>query len=123
LSVPPLCIPAIRDLVRHLVAGAFDALARDGRAGRLTAAELRRAMAEYGEAIRANGGGAFIADLPDEAFREPAATTIPIQGEPATWAIDIDLWTGQGRSDLTLSLTARAEAGLVRVAIDDLHPL
>jgi hypothetical protein len=103
----------IRALVEVLVEGHFDQLERDGRSGRLSSHELKKALKAYGRTI---------VTLPDEAC--DFVDVYPIKGEKATWAVDVPLWTAEeGRSDLTLSLTISESQNGVRLEIDDLHVL
>jgi hypothetical protein len=99
--------------VETLVKGHFDQLERDGRSGRLSAHELKKALQGYGRTL---------ITLPDEAFR--LADVYPVKGQHGTWAVDVPLWTAEeGRSDLTLSLTIADSPDGVRLEIDDLHIL
>ncbi|WP_193367728.1 DUF7668 domain-containing protein [Pelagibius marinus] len=105
--------PAILELVDVLMRGEFERLELDGRIGRLTAAELSRALSEY---------GGKLVPLPDDAF--DSADCYPIEGEASKWAVDLPLWTREeGRSDLTLALSIKEDNGKVLVEIDDLHVL
>ena len=110
--IPEPLLAPLRELVRSLVEGDFEKLEADGRAGRLTATELRSAVAEYGQQL---------VSVPDDELRR--ADVYPIKGEEGVWAVDVDLWTTEGRSDLTLSVTMRAEAERISAEIDDLHVL
>jgi len=112
MPVPTQLISALRELVHDLVLGRFSALEGDGRVGRVTAAELQRVVRDYGRTL---------VDPPEDAFSDADAYATE---EGREWAIDLDLWTEEeGRSDLTLSLTARLDGGEVKLAIDDLHVL
>jgi hypothetical protein len=103
----------IRSLVEELVQGHFAQLERDGRSGRLSAAELQETLREYGRTI---------ITLPDEALN--LADVHAIAGQRTCWAVDIPLWTAEeGRSDLTLSLTISETRDGVQLEIDDLHVL
>jgi hypothetical protein len=100
--------------VRDLAAGEYDALVRDGRAGRLTAQELREAV----------GGYATLIPLPDDAFDVGGDAYLVDGTDPPEWAIDQNLWTRDGgRSDLTLQLDMRFRDGDYRLEITDLHVL
>ena len=58
----------------------------------------------------------------DAAFE--AGDVFPLDDEPGVSSIDIPMWTKEeGRSDLTLSATARETDGQVTIDIDDLHVL
>jgi hypothetical protein len=112
METPKQLIPALRQLVHDLVVGMFDQLERDGRAGRVTAEELERVVRDYGRTL---------VDPPEESFATAEAYQVD---EGAEWAVDMDLWTQEeGRSDLTLSVTAWVQGESVQVAIDDLRVL
>lgn len=113
MTLPTHLVPALRDLVHTLVVGDYDALHSDGRAGRLSADELRQAISRYGRRL---------VDPPDAAFR--SANAYAIEGSQHSWAVDLDLWTAEeGHSDLTLSVTAEETADGIWLTIDDLHVL
>jgi hypothetical protein len=114
MALPPEVISAIHDIVHELSVGNFVALERDGRAGRLTAQELREAVGGY---------GGVLTDVPVEALERANAYEIEDAGNE--WFVNVDLWTTDEQpSDLTLSLEAkRLEDGKVEVSIDDLHVL
>jgi hypothetical protein len=104
---------AIRRLVSDLASGAFREVVADGRAGRLTAAELEAAVRTYGRTL---------VPLPDDAFA--LVETYELSGDPNALAVDVPLWTiEEGRSDLTLSLTALRRGSAYDVQVDDLHVL
>lgn len=112
MAVPTQLLDPLKDLVHELVLGRFSNLERDGRSGRVTAEELERAVRDYGR---------ILVDPPEESFVNADAYATE---ENREWAIDVDLWTQEeGRSDLTLSVTARVVDGKVQLAIDDLHVL
>lgn len=98
-------------VVSLLAAGEYAELERLSRGERLSAGELRRAVAEYGGTVSPSP---FIVD-------EPIAVT----AEPGVWAVDVDLFTAEeGRSDLTLSLRVLESPGPhYEVQLDDLHVL
>jgi hypothetical protein len=114
MSVPLILLPALKDLVDELVAGNYSELEADGRAGRLSTEELRRAIMQYGRTLVA---------LPDEAFEVANAHRIADEQFPS-WAVDLDLWTKEdGHSDLTLSVKVQVIPAGVLVQIEDLHVL
>jgi hypothetical protein len=113
---PPPLTPAIRDAVREVVdvlaAGRCDQLVSDRRAGRLTAEQLERAVREYGRTLVA---------LPEEVW---ALVQVYRLEDGSGVVLEVPLWTTEeGRSDLTLSLTAYDRDGAVAIEIDDLHVL
>jgi hypothetical protein len=103
----------IRSLVEALVEGHFDQLEWDGRSGRLSSQELKKALKAYGRTV---------ITLSDEAF--DFVDLYPIKGQKSIWAVDVPLWTAEeGRSGLTLSLTVSESQDGVRWEIDDLYVL
>lgn len=107
----PVLQEEIRRLVDDLAAGRFSEIVADGRCGRLSDQELRTAINDYGRTLRS---------LPDEAWAE--VDTFPQDDDPDVLAVDVPIWTyEEGRSDLTLSLTAKRRKGGYTLAIDDLH--
>ncbi len=99
------------ELVHDVVLGRFEKIATDNRIGRLTSADLRRAIAEYGRTL---------VDLPEEGW-----SLLDVQYiDDAHLALDVPMWTAEeGRSDLTLSLSVELGPTKVHVSIDDLHVL
>ncbi len=109
----PELIAEIGRLVQDLAVGRYDLIIADGRGGRLTAPELERAIGEYGRTLVA---------LPSEGLR--LVDVFPRVNDPTTLAVDVPLWTREeGRSDLTLSLTAVHTPGGYRLTIEDVHVL
>ncbi|MGH3071496.1 MAG: DUF7668 domain-containing protein [Gaiellaceae bacterium] len=114
-GVPDLARPLIAALVRDLAAGEYDTLVRDGRAGRLTADELRQAVHDY---------PATLIPLPDAAFDIAGDAYLLVGSDPPQWAVDQDLWTREeGHSDLTLQVDVRFRRGAYRLEITGLHVL
>ena len=112
--IPEKLRPALKDLVNELIKGNFAKLEADGRAGRLSAQDLKNRLSEYGRT--------FIT-LPDVAFDQGDTYTL-MDGDGKSWGIDLDLWTAEeGRSDLTLQLTVRDTGTAIVAEIDDLHVL
>ncbi|HKX28736.1 MAG TPA: hypothetical protein VJ302_13640 [Blastocatellia bacterium] len=113
MAIPDYLIPELKRLVHDLVNGDFELLEKDGRAGRLTASEIRKALADYGHVLM---------DIPDSEYEK--IEPIRVQSLRELWAIDLDLWAaGQGRSELTLSVEATILDKSVTVMIIDLHVL
>lgn len=111
MGVPQNLIDPLRDIVHELVIGNYQRLEEDGRAGRLTSDQIRWVVERYGRKL---------IELPPEAFE--IADSYKIEGQTDSWAIDLPLWTKEeGRSDLTLTLTASITPAGVRLEIDDLH--
>jgi hypothetical protein len=106
-------LESVRDLVRDLADGRFAAIETDGRAGRLTAAELSSAVRVYGRTLL---------PLPEQAVQ--LIEVYPSDVEPRACSLDVPLWTvEEGRSDLTLSLMAIRDGDKYRLRISDLHVL
>jgi hypothetical protein len=113
MPIPEKLRTSLRSVVYELVRKNYATLERDGRAGRVGAEGLRRAIAEYRRNLVA---------LPEESFEISSA--IEVKSKPGTWAVDLDLWTAEeGRSDLTLSATVTEVGERVQVEIDDLRVL
>jgi len=103
----------VRRLIEDLAAGRYAELAADGRAGRLTEAELRTAVEQYGRTL---------VPLPEHGERLVEAYEHASQQDAVT--LDVPLWTQEeGRSDLTLSVTALKQGETYTVEVDDLHVL
>lgn len=103
----------IRRLIEDLAAGRYAEIAADGRAGRLTEAELRTAVEQYGRTL-----------VPLPADREMLVDIYEQTSQPDTVTLDVPLWTREeGRSDLTLSATAIKQGETYTVEVDDLHVL
>ena len=110
-TIPEHLVPALKELMRELIKGNFETLEKDGRAGRLTANELREGMERC--------GFSFI-EIPDEEYDKIEAIRVDSPGE--IWWIDLDLWAeGLGRSDLTLNVEAVVKDETVRPRIMDLR--
>lgn len=112
--VPAHLIEPIERIVADLAEARFALLERDGRAGRLSADELGRALAAYGRTL---------VPLPDG--WERSVEVYASHGSQAVRSLDLTLWTAEeGRSDLTLQLEVRlANDGTAVVAIEDLRVL
>jgi len=103
----------VRRLIEDLAAGRYAELAADGRAGRLTEAELRTAVEQYGGTlVPLPAEGERLVDIYEQTSRPDVVT------------LDVPLWTREeGRSDLTLSVTAIKQGENYSVEVDDLHVL
>jgi hypothetical protein len=103
----------VQRLIEDLAAGRYAEIAADGRAGRLTEAELRAAVEQYGRTlVPLPADGELLVDIYEQTSQPDAVT------------LDVPLWTQEaGRSDLTLSLTAIKQGETYTVAVDDLHVL
>jgi hypothetical protein len=106
-------VDAIRRLVQDLADARYEAIAADGRGGRLPADEMRQAVSSYGRTL---------VSLPSDVTA--LIDMYPNSSDPDTCALDVALWTAEeGRSDLTLSLTATRSRDGYRIEIDALHVL
>lgn len=112
-ELPGFLVPHVREVVRELAAGNYEKLESDGRAGRLTAAQLREAVEHYGRTF---------VELPEEGLQY--VWVYEQAGRENVWRVDVDLWTvEEGRSDLTLSMLMEKTEGGVRVGVENLHVL
>ena len=112
MPIPDKFHESINSLIEKLVQRDYSELERNGQAGRLGAAGLRVAVAEYGRRLTR---------VPPEAFELADAYAT---SQPGSWIVDMLLWTvEEGRSDLTLTLTASDLGGRIIVVIEDLHVL
>ncbi|MFY0527906.1 DUF7668 domain-containing protein [Archangium gephyra] len=103
----------VRRLIEDLAAGRYAAIAADGRAGRLTEAELRTAVEQYGRTL-----------VPLPADGERLVDIYEQTSQPDAVTLDVPLWTREeGRSDLTLSVMAIKQGETYTVEVDDLHVL
>lgn len=111
-DVHSTAVMVLRNLICDLVMGNYKALEADGRAGRLTSDELATAVNAYKHPLL---------EVPVQVLENVKA--VAIQGTENLWVADIDLWTAQGQSDLTLSIAIQVHQDDVFVRIDDLHVL
>lgn len=104
----------LKDLVDELIKGNFAKLEADGRAGRLSAEDLKSVLTDYNRT--------FI-PLPESEF-DTMEMFPRVKSDGHTWGVDLDLFTEEeGRSDLTLQLTVRDAGEVIVTEIDDLHAL
>lgn len=105
----------IREVIADLARGEYAAVERRSAGVRLSADDLATAVAEYGRRL--------VPAPPEEPL--PLDVVAISNADPPAWSVDSPLWTAEeGRSDLTLQLTVRAEpAGGYRIEVDDLHVL
>ena len=68
--VPPILVPALRELAHELVTGNFARLEADGRAGELSAEQLRVAATRY---------PVTLVDLPEQAFEPQFAGALSLE--------------------------------------------
>jgi hypothetical protein len=105
----PAIRTAVREVVDALASARYQQLVSDGRAGRLSAEELERAVRTYGRTL---------VPLPEEGWA--LIDVYPLDNGSGV-ALDVPMWTTEGRSDLTLELSASERDGVVAIEIDDLH--
>jgi hypothetical protein len=86
----------VRTVVAMLVAGDYMALEKLTSGKRLTAAEIERAVKDYGAKLIMSPGDAF-----------ENLDIVEIENtRPRKWSVRFDLWAaGEGQSDLSLELT------------------
>lgn len=113
-KLPDEIMVAVRDVIHSIAKGEYEMLEADGRAGRLSADDLRSAVANYRRTL---------VIPPDEVLQEDLLReAVPMRGERESWALVANLWTAEERrSDLSVELTAQALPEGIRVSIDDLH--
>ena len=102
-------------LTNLLVARDYETAAAMTRGRRLSAADLERAISEYGQTL---------VRLPPEALEDFEIYQVQ-DTEPPTFELVVDLWTREeGRSDLTLELELVDRFnGAYEVSIQSLHVL
>lgn len=102
----------LRIIVSLLVGLDFERLASLTRGIRLSADDMRRAVAEYGRTLVMPPGPEIDADV------------VEVTGSrPTRWSVVVPLYTREeGPSDLSLELSlVDSDADQLEVAIDDLH--
>jgi hypothetical protein len=104
----------VRQVVTLLVAGKYAELENLTHGIRLKAKDIADAVSDY--------GGKLI-QPPDEAFG--LMNVVQIQNvRPKRWSIAMPLWTKEeGRSDLTLEITAIDQQSGFAIELDDVHVL
>jgi len=104
----------VRAVVDQLVRGDYDGVEQRSDGNRLSAAELEKAVAEYGRKLTQPGSGWW--DTVD---------VDPVGDGDDEFYVAAPLWTEEeGRSDLTLELSvAKKESGDYAIEVDDLHVL
>jgi hypothetical protein len=102
-------------LTDRLATGDYEGLCRLARASRLSSADVKRVVQDYGR---------HLIPLPSAALE--AIDLVPVSNShPQRWSIVVPLWTTEeGRSDLSLELTVEDSSALAyAVELDDLHVL
>ena len=105
---------AVRGVIDLLVRGDFETALRATRNSRVSADELRRAVAEYGRTLA----------TPEASWWSKVHVT-PIESVEGSLYVAAPMWTEEeGRSDLTLELRLTPIApSAYEVAVEDLHVL
>ena len=106
---------AIETAVGVLVIGDFVGLEKLSQGRRLTAEEIRQAVAEYGHQLVA-----------PPSFDAMRPNVVAVAGSsPPRYSAVVDLWSAdEGRSDLSLELTlVRRSTGLFDIEVDTVHVL
>ena len=106
---------AVRVLVDLLVRGEYATIDRISGGARISASDLKRAVADYGRVLAAPGDGWW---------DDVSVTPIETDGSPS-FHIAVPLWTQEeGRSDLTLEVRLDEVAPeAFETQIEDLHVL
>lgn len=106
-------LDTLRQVVRWLVVGDFQAVENRSEGVRLTSEMMRRAIEEYGRTL---------VMPPEEAFLDIDAIDVLTSDLP-TWSIRFDLWTKEERhSDLSLECTIIVHKdGSIAIEIDNIH--
>jgi hypothetical protein len=105
---------AASSLVESIAKGEYALAVRQNSASRLTEADLREIILQYGKKPVVP---------PESAYDSLDAVPIVAASAP-TWSVRVPLWTEEeGRSDLTLEFTITLGQAGVIVELDDLHVL
>lgn len=104
----------VKRVVELLVLGRFDALEKLSKGNRLTANEMREAVMDF--------PATFVMPV-NNVFENLDVIEIG-NTNPTEWSVRFDLWTKEGRSDLSLELTLiKTNSKLFNVEIDSIHVL
>jgi hypothetical protein len=102
-------LPVVQQVIRLLVAHQYHELEALTGGERLSATEIRTAVAEYGR---------HLVEPPSEAYGLLVAVRVWVS-EDETWFARMPLWTAEeGRSDLTVELTIIFRGGGATVELD-----
>lgn len=105
---------AMSEVMSLLAAGAYKDLIARCATSRLSPADVRMVLEEYGRNVVVP---------PQEAYALLNAVEVEGAAIP-TWSASMPLWTEQeGRSDLTVELTIMLGVGEAVVELDDIHVL
>lgn len=112
-ELPTIAAILLRELVSLLVHGEYEELEHRSKGVRMSAAELRAAVEEYGRTL---------VQVPEEGWA--LTDTIAVSGSrPARFSVRQPLWTKEeDHSDLTFEVTLiESQPDKFKVEIDDLH--
>jgi len=105
---------AVGQTIELLVTGKYADLERLTHGTRLTANEMAKAVADYGKQLTLP---------PQDGFKLMNMVEVK-NAQPKRWSVTMPLWTKEeGRSDLTLELTAIKRDNKVSIELDDIHVL
>jgi hypothetical protein len=104
----------VKQIVDALVEQKYEYLDAASRGVRLTAIEMKNAIAEY---------GGTLTHLPESEYETLDVIGIE-NSHPQKWDVRVGLWTREeGKSDLTLELTIIDNVGNYSFEIDNIHVL
>jgi hypothetical protein len=104
----------IHQVITLLVAGKYTELEALTHGVRLSAKEIENAISDYGKKLVL---------LPENSFGLMDVVEVK-DAIPKRWSIAMPLWTQEeGRSDLTLEITAIKQQNGFEVELDDIHVL
>jgi hypothetical protein len=107
-------VKVVDQVITLLATAQYDAAAKLSHRKRLSAREIRGAIAQYGRRLIIG---------PPEQLEKIDAIEIR-DSKPRAWSIQVPLWTKEeGRSDLTLELTVIDNGHRMEVQIDDIRVL
>lgn len=101
----------VEKLILELSKGNYSIINQDPYKSRISPEMMKKEIEEYGERL---------VELPEGKLDE--IEVIYIKDNRSNYAMDVDLWTEKGESDLTLSLTITEEPEVL-IEIDNLHIL
>lgn len=108
-------VPPMRHLVELLVEKKYDEIERMTGGQRLSSAELRQAVIDYGR---------ILTIPPEDAWSRLDVVEVKASNRP-TFSVRFDLWANGKRSDLSIEVTfvEISPDGEFQVEVDDLHVL
>jgi hypothetical protein len=115
IEIDPRILQAVSDIVTDLAAAQYAKIEAKTRSQRLTAEEMREAVAEYGVELA----------MPSQEMLSKLDVVRVVHAETQEWSVRCPLWgIDVGRTDLTLELTLSdvGEAAL-KIEVDGIHVL